>query len=289
MDQDIVTVVTVTYNAEDLLEDTILSVINQSYDNIEYIVIDGASSDKTVDIIKRYEDHIDYWVSEPDDGIYFAMNKAIKKATGKWINFMNAGDTFFDLNIIQNVMDVKEIDAELIYGNFQIKETKAIRKAWDKSEWHFHTPFCHQTLFTKTSLMKEELFDTGYRLAADHNFFIAMYKKGKNFFYIDKNLAIFSLGGFAESNKLLMNIESIKILLDHNVPQDEIRQSDWYSVLSKNIYLENIVDIRDSQDRELTILKDSIKEVSQYSILKNPIKKYRSYKKMLLNYYKMKT
>ncbi len=83
---------TVTYNAEELLEETILSVINQSYKNIEYIIIDGASTDGTIDIIKKYEEKIDYWMSEPDEGIYFAMNKAIEKATGKWINFMNAGD-----------------------------------------------------------------------------------------------------------------------------------------------------------------------------------------------------
>ena len=84
---DKVTIVTITYNAEAVLEETILSIINQSYDNIEYIIIDGGSTDGTVDIIKKYSDKISYWISEPDDGIYFAMNKAIEQASGQWINF----------------------------------------------------------------------------------------------------------------------------------------------------------------------------------------------------------
>jgi len=80
---DLVTIVTVTYNAEALLEETILSIINQNYNNIEYIIIDGASTDGTVNIIKKYQEKIDYWSSDPDDGIYFAMNKGIKRASGE--------------------------------------------------------------------------------------------------------------------------------------------------------------------------------------------------------------
>lgn len=290
MNQDIVTVVTVTYNAEYLLEETILSVINQSYENIEYIIIDGASIDKTVDIIKKYEDKIDYWVSEPDDGIYYAMNKAIEKATGKWINFMNAGDMFFDLDTVKYTMEHKDNTAELIYGDYQMKETGLINKARDITQWYNGMPFCHQTLFARRIIMQEELFDTGYRLAADHNFIISMYKKEKKFFYIDKTLAIFSLGGFAESNELLMNIESIKILLDHNVPQEVIEASDWYKVLSSKIKEKDQQKIHKLQNRleiqsmQLENLRLGIKEIMKYSILKNPIQKYKNYKALLATY-----
>ena len=96
-----VTVVTVTYNAQDYLEKTIQSIISQSYSDIEYIIIDGGSTDGTLDIIKKYEKNITYWVSESDNGIYDAMNKGIKKASGEWINFMNAGDGFVDTNSIE--------------------------------------------------------------------------------------------------------------------------------------------------------------------------------------------
>lgn len=92
----LISVVTVSYNAVGTIEQTLLSVINQTYPNIEYIIIDGGSTDGTVDIIKKYADEIVYWISEPDKGIYDAMNKGIKKANGEWINFINAGDSYYD-------------------------------------------------------------------------------------------------------------------------------------------------------------------------------------------------
>ena len=87
IDSPLITVVTVVFNDVQHIEETILSVVNQTYPNIEYIIIDGGSTDGTVDIIKKYEERIAYWVSEPDQGIYDAMNKGIQKATGEWINF----------------------------------------------------------------------------------------------------------------------------------------------------------------------------------------------------------
>ena len=133
MENTKVTIVTVTYNAKDLLEETIHSVLNQTYTNIEYIIIDGNSTDGTFEIIKKYEDKIDYWVSEPDDGIYYAMNKAIEKASGEWINFMNAGDTFTNFDTVEYVINNKSTNAELLYGDFFIKELNTVKKAWDQS------------------------------------------------------------------------------------------------------------------------------------------------------------
>ncbi len=232
------------------------------------------------------------------------MNKAIAKASGTWINFMNAGDTFFDLDTVKNVMLQKNNQAELIYGNFQIKETGFIKKAWNRSQWNLHMPFCHQTLFARTTLMKEELFDTSYRLAADHNFIVKMDKEQKIFDYIDNTLAIFTLGGFAESNEFLMNIESLKILLDHKIPQHEINQSDWYKVFSKDIcrtdknYItdlgkeienkEKTIQEQEYQLKQLSTLQDDVQRITCYSIWTEPLKKLKSYKAMLLTYHKIK-
>ncbi|MCI5150423.1 MAG: glycosyltransferase [Candidatus Electrothrix sp. MAN1_4] len=94
-DKPLITVITVVFNGAQHLEETILSVIGQTYDNVEYIIIDGGSTDGTLDIIRQYEHAVDYWVSEKDEGIYDAMNKGIRLFNGNWINFMNSGDLFF--------------------------------------------------------------------------------------------------------------------------------------------------------------------------------------------------
>lgn len=111
-----ISVVTVCYNAADTIEKTMLSVLNQTYHDIEYIIIDGGSTDGTVEIIRKYADRIAYWVSEPDKGIYDAMNKGIKVATGEWINFMNAGDSFVNSNVLDRLMNFHK-DGLILYGN----------------------------------------------------------------------------------------------------------------------------------------------------------------------------
>lgn len=121
----LITIITVAYNAVKDIENTILSVLNQTYPNIEYIIIDGGSTDGTLDIIKKYEDKISYWVSEADKGIYDAMNKGALKATGEWLNFMNAGDTFYDQQVLEKVFkDNDWSDADVIYGDINIEYPK---------------------------------------------------------------------------------------------------------------------------------------------------------------------
>ncbi|SEM53720.1 Glycosyltransferase involved in cell wall bisynthesis [Prevotella sp. ne3005] len=102
-----VTIITVSYNAKDGIEKTILSVVKQSYKNIEYIIVDGGSSDGTIDIIKKYDKQLTCWISEPDKGIYDAMNKGIKKATGEWLIMMNAGDCFANESVLEEVFSRK--------------------------------------------------------------------------------------------------------------------------------------------------------------------------------------
>ena len=116
MNRPKISVVTVCFNAVETIESTIKSVIQQTYDNIEYIIIDGASTDGTLDIINNYNDRIACCLSEPDKGIYDAMNKGIKMATGEWINFMNSGDMFYKNSVLSEVA-LKLKDGDIIYGD----------------------------------------------------------------------------------------------------------------------------------------------------------------------------
>ena len=161
----LISIVTVSYNAVKDIEKTILSVLNQTYPNIEYIIIDGGSTDGTLDIIKKYEDKISYWVSEPDKGIYDAMNKGTLKATGVWLNFMNAGDTFYNEHVLEKVFkDNDWSDADVIYGNVNIeypKKTK-LKKPLPLKRIEQQMVFCHQGSFVRTMLQKQYLFNTTY-------------------------------------------------------------------------------------------------------------------------------
>jgi glycosyltransferase involved in cell wall biosynthesis len=128
----LISIITVVFNGEQFLEETIRSVINQNYDNVEYIIIDGGSTDGTLNIIKKYEDKISYWVSEKDGGIYDAMNKALDVASGVWINFMNAGDSFCNAIVLEKLFAKEiEIDNKFVYGDVLIDygDFEVIRKA----------------------------------------------------------------------------------------------------------------------------------------------------------------
>lgn len=117
-DKPLISVITVVCNGVEYIEETILSVINQTYENLEYIIIDNRSDDGTLDIIKKYEHRISYWMSEEDNGIYDAMNKGIALAHGEWLNFMNCGDTFYN-NAVLSSTDFR-VPYDLIIGNTQV-------------------------------------------------------------------------------------------------------------------------------------------------------------------------
>lgn len=186
MNKPKVSVVTVSYNAVSSIESTILSVINQTYSNIEYIIIDGGSRDGTVEIIKKYASRISYWISEPDKGIYDAMNKGIDKANGEWVNFMNAGDSFYEVSTIESFMDKVSLSADIAYGDTMILYSmgKVLEKAKPLNLIKERMVFGHQATFVKAYLLKQFKFDTSYRSSGDYHFFYQMYMKKYFFEYI---------------------------------------------------------------------------------------------------------
>lgn len=211
----LITVITVSYNAVSTIEQTILSVINQTYPNIEYIIIDGGSTDGTVDVIRKYEDKVAYWVSEPDRGIYDAMNKGIAIATGEWINFMNAGDSFFSKTILEEISMRIEDASCIIYGDFIVDTQVGLykKKPYPLTQMKKCMVLCHQASFIKTSYHKNHLFDTSFYSSGDYHFFYsAYYKTGCIFQYVPLTIACFDgKSGMSKDNFSTARKEDLRI------------------------------------------------------------------------------
>lgn len=220
MQKPLISVITVTFNAGNQLERTILSVINQNFTNLEYIIIDGGSSDNTVNIIHKYEKFISSWVSEPDNGIYDAMNKGIKHATGNWLIFMNAGDIFYKNNTIQSLVPFLREDVKIVYGdlvkcyrNHKRKYRGLKNKELDAVDFLLNT-IDHQTAFISSSLFKKYgFYSTDYRLASDWMFFlytVGIYREPVR--YINRTIAYFMMDGASTLHNDQYNKEKIQIL-----------------------------------------------------------------------------
>lgn len=219
MAQKLVTIVTVVYNAEELIEETIKSIINQTlFDKVEYIVIDGASTDQTLEIINQYKDNIDILVSEPDNGIYDAMNKAIDLASGEWINFMNAGDLFYNNTVLENIFNHNLNSFDFIYGSYywltQKGKCKHINCNPLDTMWQ-RIAFSHQTLFSKTELMKKHKFNLSYDIVSDYEFYFHHYMTGHKFFNANIPIATVLAGGFSDTNFMRRTIERWAVVVKY--------------------------------------------------------------------------
>ena len=212
----LITIITVVYNGEKYLEETIQSVINQTYPNVEYIIIDGSSTDRTIDIIKKYEDYIDYWVSEKDGGIYDAMNKGIDASTGTWVNFMNAGDTFEDNEVLSKIKFDQYNNKALIYGN-KLQNNEVIYPLDINKLEVGEIMACHQSMFFNKQILKDELYyDLTYKIYGDFELVNRIYLKFKNDIkYIDLNIAVFQGGGISSKVSLQKRIDKYRALFEH--------------------------------------------------------------------------
>ena len=208
-------IITINYNNRDGLERTIQSVINQTCQDFEFIIIDGGSTDGSVDIIKKYVDRIDYWVSEQDKGIYNAMNKGILQAHGDYLNFMNSGDCFYDENVLSLFED--RCDADVIYGNVLWGNTLHTYP----SNMSFHE-FCihgynHQSTFFNVNIFSKYLYDEDLKIVSDWKLF-ALLLLDKT--YIIKHtvdiFAIFDMTGISSNRE--KREEETQIVLKEILP-----------------------------------------------------------------------
>ncbi len=168
LDEPLVSVITVALNEKANIENTIRSVTNQTYDNIEYIVVDGGSNDGSLDIIKRYDDKIDYWVSEPDKGIFDGMNKGIKVARGEYLIFMNAGDQFFDEKVIADFVDCMKKKHLIICGDAALRYPDGFVRIHNAELNLYGMPTAHHSIFFSKEVFRAfGLYNLKYKMVAD--------------------------------------------------------------------------------------------------------------------------
>lgn len=204
-DKPLVSIITVVKNGERYLEQTIKSVINQTYINIEYIIIDGGSADSTLDIIQKYKNIIDYWVSESDKGIYDGMNKGVDLAKSEWIIFINAGDRFYENNTVERIFFGKNYDVDFIYGDCEIvynPKFSRIQKAGEIKNLWKGMIFSHQSLFVRYSVFKKYKFNINNKIGADYEFIYNGYINKYKFYHLHFPVAVNLAGGLSDTDRL---------------------------------------------------------------------------------------
>ena len=222
-EKPLVTVAMVTRNARETFNATFESIASQTYENLEFVIVDGASTDGTLELFAEKADDIDRWISEPDRGPFDGMNKAAGLATGRYILFMNSGDLFATKESLavamDGVSDTNEPDfivghhiyvtrgfAELHKANDFDETWRAMREGAFSWKALSGVP-CHQATLTRTALLREHGYDLSWRITADHDFMYRMRSKGAKFHNCDATLAIYFGGGFSAQNEALCHEE----------------------------------------------------------------------------------
>lgn len=200
-------VITISYNSEATINDTIQSVLSQDYPDIEYIIVDGGSKDNTLEIINKYKDKIAKIISEPDQGIYDAMNKGIKLATGEVIGILNSDDFYKNSNVLSNVAKVfQQTGLEAVYGNIEYIDQEEINRVvrfWKAGEYkekklNFGWIMPHPAFFVKKEIYnKYGLFNLDFKIASDYELMLRFLKNGLKISYLSETLVCMREGGYS--------------------------------------------------------------------------------------------
>jgi len=190
----LVSIITVSLNSETKnIEETIKSVISQTYENIEYIIIDGGSTDGTLDVIRKYEDKIDYWVSETDSGIYYGMNKGIGLYNGDYIYFLNTGDYLFSKSIIEEVVNesISYNQPDLIWGNVITQNGVKYFGTFGSKKDFLTKTISHQAVFSHRRII--EPFDIKYKISADYDSLLKVFSRDTTSIYLNNTVAFYDV------------------------------------------------------------------------------------------------
>ncbi len=209
----IFSIITINLNNVLGLSKTIESVVNQSFDDFEYIIIDGGSTDGSIDVIRKYADRITFWVSESDKGIYEAMNKGILQAKGNWIGIINSGD-WYEQNALDTILNAAEANTnmQIIHGVLRVWQNSLVYKVQG-----VHSSFLpdgmieHPATFVRKDVFQTlGLFDIKYHVASDYDFMCRAYLSNINFLFIDRIISNYVLGGISCTSSLTLT-ETLKI------------------------------------------------------------------------------
>lgn len=231
-----ISIITISYNSGKTIEDTILSVINQNYDNLEYIVIDGGSTDDTIELINKYRSFIDVFISEKDKGISDAFNKGIRLATGEIVGIINSDD-YLNRNTLENVANFIESNAyaDVYYGNcISFSDTTNLNYIYKPSDDLkkmplYMIPSHPATFIRKSTYEKYGEYSTEYKCAMDFDILSRMYKQGAVFKYMDINTTWFRLGGTSGKQLKTTCDESTRIAIQNGINPKVAKK--WYSYI----------------------------------------------------------
>ncbi|MBB3700321.1 glycosyltransferase [Flammeovirga yaeyamensis] len=214
-----VSIITISWNCADEIEKTLQSVVAQDFEDKEYVVVDGNSKDNTLSIINKYKNDIVILVSEPDKGIYDAMNKGTQLASGEYVIFMNAGDQFYDPQTLSHFFEKVTDQPDLVYGDHEVVYDHFVKiKKGGKPEDLWKGMICsHQAIFVKRQLLLDHPFDwNNWKISADFHFIYNRFIDGCSFQHIPINVAKYASGGLSETSSVPSKLETWAIVKEHN-------------------------------------------------------------------------
>jgi putative colanic acid biosynthesis glycosyltransferase len=203
----LISVITVVFNCGHPLAACIASVLAQDYENVEYVIIDGGSKNGTLDIIKHYDDKIAYWSSEPDDGIYDAMNKGLAAARGDWVFFLGSDDVLYNNRTMSDAAVFLDQDVSLVFGNIMYNGGKIVKSRFNLFSL-LHNTVHHQSAFYNASLFKNWRYDSELRLIADYELNLKIYLEKLPYRRIDNIISICNQRGQSRDNRKLAFTET---------------------------------------------------------------------------------
>lgn len=242
-------IITINYNNKEGLKKTIQSVCDQSFKEVEYIVIDGGSIDGSKEYIKEHGNKITFWLSEPDNGIYHAMNKGIKHANGDYLLFLNSGDMLINNNILTDVLPYFTDELDIISGSILTSDNRVLRTPNKLTTTFFlNNSLHHPATFISKKLFKNSCYNEQKKIVSDWEFFVdSIVKKGASYLIIDEVVSVFDTNGISNRAEYLELINN--------------ERNDYFTNYFSEILLNDLRELDSKRTHEYTIIESRVKAI----------------------------